>query len=710
MTERKYRFIPIAAAAIICAYFAWRLRNTFFIREDFTYIVFARWGMAHWSDFFTVSFSQDLWFRQFTILFWKICWLLFGFNPGINYAINFCLLFLTGYLAALLAKKLGAGAAVSGLLAVMIVSHPVSLDATSYLANRGDLLGGVFALSTLLAHLKARRSNRWAAWYALSGLFTMLACLSKEMYITLPVLVMLMPDDDAEEGQNLEPLGITARIGEGMFYFVFVGIFALWRASVIGTFMGGYMNTRTGMLQEIRMLPANAAITFMESAKMFAGITYESVGFAWSVKLAIMAAAALAGWAIIGRKRLISGASLLMFLMVLTATGPVLSLAAIMKVSPRLIYFPCILLLIFLARLLPRKPRIRELIPPIIIIVAWLPLSFTIVKARIAEGAAHKRLADAMWNYYMPRSLAEPENQIKVIFGAPANFFTLDEMFDSIMPENMDYLNTPPATFSFVFGDRINRVAIAKRPGIEYAEYRYRDKMDYMTGYAFNAFENESIVIETIKEPAIVGDLIDGGTIEVSVYNEATGKLSDITSLFVEKANRIKSVKSPIISWKLNEKLDGWQLSPQMILKSVDSEKASFQSTGADPYMIKTLDQDQIDPLLYRYMLIKMRVNTKQNYPKYPIREIMLGTLSWESQTPPPFGLLQRREFPVRADGLYHTFGIDLRILPGWYLSGKLKSIRIDPIDAPCEFEIYSIELIPYFENLGRRSGFYLVY
>ena len=127
-----------------------------------------------------------------------------------------------------------------------------------------------------------------------------------------------------------------------------------------------------------------------------------------------------------------------------------------------------------------------------------------------------------------------------------------------------------------------------------------------------------------------------------------------------------------------------------MQLDESSPQGAQFTSTGKDPFM--TRSAEGIDPLIYRFVRIDMSVERSSMFAS----EIMNGSVSWQSMEKPPFGLDARQYFAVKADGQRRSYDVEVGKWPGWFLTGNINSLRVDPADAPCLIKIYSISLVPY--------------
>ncbi|OLB93597.1 MAG: hypothetical protein AUH30_19810 [Candidatus Rokubacteria bacterium 13_1_40CM_68_15] len=78
--------------------------------------------------------------------------------------------------------------------ALFFALHPLRAESVAWVTERRDLLSGFFFLLTILAYLAARDVGREGArrWTALSIVCYTLACLSKSMVVTLPVMLLLL--------------------------------------------------------------------------------------------------------------------------------------------------------------------------------------------------------------------------------------------------------------------------------------------------------------------------------------------------------------------------------------------------------------------------------------------------------------------------------------------------------------------------------------
>jgi tetratricopeptide (TPR) repeat protein len=91
-----------------------------------------------------------------------------------------------------LQKRFGADATPLALAASLLWAlHPLQTEAVTYISERSELLAGLFYLLTLYAFIRARVSSAPFGWLLASGAACYLGSLSKEIALTVPVLVLL---------------------------------------------------------------------------------------------------------------------------------------------------------------------------------------------------------------------------------------------------------------------------------------------------------------------------------------------------------------------------------------------------------------------------------------------------------------------------------------------------------------------------------------
>ncbi|HEX4143303.1 MAG TPA: tetratricopeptide repeat protein [Pirellulales bacterium] len=80
----------------------------------------------------------------------------------------------------------------SALVAAVFAVHPQHVESVAWVAERKDVLSGLFFVLTLAAWLGYVRQGRPWAWYLLAAVFFALGLMAKPMIVTLPPLLLLL--------------------------------------------------------------------------------------------------------------------------------------------------------------------------------------------------------------------------------------------------------------------------------------------------------------------------------------------------------------------------------------------------------------------------------------------------------------------------------------------------------------------------------------
>ncbi|HEX4146296.1 MAG TPA: glycosyltransferase family 39 protein, partial [Pirellulales bacterium] len=80
----------------------------------------------------------------------------------------------------------------SAFVAAIFAVHPQHVESVAWVAERKDVLSGLFFVLTLGAWLGYLRHGRSARWYALVAVLFALGLLAKPMVVTLPPLLLLL--------------------------------------------------------------------------------------------------------------------------------------------------------------------------------------------------------------------------------------------------------------------------------------------------------------------------------------------------------------------------------------------------------------------------------------------------------------------------------------------------------------------------------------
>jgi protein O-mannosyl-transferase len=150
--------------------------------------------------------SEEYSFRPLVTLTYFSDWALFGTDPRGYHLTNLILHLLAGLAVYALGRKLCSTPGAGFLAALIFLVHPAQAEAVNGISFREDLLSCLFFCLALLTFIKSERqknrmgdteddisgiadSNYAPGFYLLSLLFFVLALLSKEMAVSLPVVI-----------------------------------------------------------------------------------------------------------------------------------------------------------------------------------------------------------------------------------------------------------------------------------------------------------------------------------------------------------------------------------------------------------------------------------------------------------------------------------------------------------------------------------------
>ncbi len=235
----------------------WPVLGAGFLLDDFLHLDYvARAAAGDWHDFlsnFTGNWAgSDIMksYRPVVSLSVLIDYLLWGTNASGFHLTNILLLagsclftaLVTLEITGLYGNRLKAAAAIwAGLLFAV---YPLHGEAVAWIIGRVDLLSTLFYLASLFSYLRYRRlREKPYLWSSL--LLFLLSLTSKEMAVTLPVVVALLefllpPPEGLGTAAPGDFNGMKARlIRVGLFWLVLLAA-AAGRFLLLGTLIGGY--------------------------------------------------------------------------------------------------------------------------------------------------------------------------------------------------------------------------------------------------------------------------------------------------------------------------------------------------------------------------------------------------------------------------------------------------------------------------------------
>ena len=165
-------------------------------------------------------------YRPITTLSYAADFFLWGFTSFGYHLTNVVLHSFNGILVFLLLSIMFGDFLFALVASLIFVSHPVQTEVVSWISGRSSVLFMFFYLTSLIFYIKARGSEK--IFYLYSIIFFCLSLFSKEMAITLPLVLILY---DLHFGKRFD---IKERILRYLPYFAVVLLFVIIRVTLVG--------------------------------------------------------------------------------------------------------------------------------------------------------------------------------------------------------------------------------------------------------------------------------------------------------------------------------------------------------------------------------------------------------------------------------------------------------------------------------------------
>jgi tetratricopeptide (TPR) repeat protein len=117
---------------------------------------------------------------------------LYGLNPAGHHLTNLLLHAATTILLFLLLRKMTGSLWRSAFAAAIFAIHPLRVESLAWVAERKDVLSGLFFMLTLHAYVQHASGGRARYYYWLSLLFFALGLMAKPMLVTVPLVLLLL--------------------------------------------------------------------------------------------------------------------------------------------------------------------------------------------------------------------------------------------------------------------------------------------------------------------------------------------------------------------------------------------------------------------------------------------------------------------------------------------------------------------------------------
>lgn len=168
------------------------LSNTFVF--DDVYVISGNYFIRDWKNFwglFTSKYfaaSGELSYRPVVTLSYFVDYSLWHLNPMGYHLTNIVLHTLNSALLFFLVQRMVKNTPVAFLASLFFICHPVLSEAVNAVSYREDILAATFFITAFLLYVKVLNLNKFYL-YPLSLLSYLFALFSKEMAITLPLLI-----------------------------------------------------------------------------------------------------------------------------------------------------------------------------------------------------------------------------------------------------------------------------------------------------------------------------------------------------------------------------------------------------------------------------------------------------------------------------------------------------------------------------------------
>lgn len=194
-----------AALVVMVLVIYWQTREFAFVNFDDNFFVYNNqhvlrgltWENVRWTLTAGVGkkatdiADADYW-RPVSLLSHMLDVSLFGLRAGAHHLMSVALHALTAAALFLVMRALTAALWRPAFVAAVFAVHPLHVESVAWVAERKDVLSGLFFVLTLGAYLRfARRPFRWSS-YLLMLLMAALAMMSKPMLVTTPCVLLLL--------------------------------------------------------------------------------------------------------------------------------------------------------------------------------------------------------------------------------------------------------------------------------------------------------------------------------------------------------------------------------------------------------------------------------------------------------------------------------------------------------------------------------------
>ena len=253
--------ICVALVAITWTVFGQTLGHQFVNYDDPLYVLEnahiragVTWHSVLWA--FTHVHSQN-WHPLTSISHMLDCQL-FGVQPGAHHLINVLLHSAAAVLLFLLLAQMTGALWPSAFVAAVFAIHPLRVESVAWIAERKDVLSGMFFMLTLLAYVAYTRKQTIGRYLTMSILFVF-GLMSKPMLVTLPIVLLLLDYWPLSRTQRTEVRSTIARL-----VIEKIPLFALSIGSCVATFWAQNFALGSTEYLPLKWRVTNAIVTYFD--------------------------------------------------------------------------------------------------------------------------------------------------------------------------------------------------------------------------------------------------------------------------------------------------------------------------------------------------------------------------------------------------------------------------------------------------------------
>ena len=222
----------------------------------------------------------------------------YGLKPAGHHATSVLIHTANAILLFLILRRLTNALWRSALVAAIFALHPLRVESVAWVAERKDVLSGLFFLLTIAAYLRYARRPSIPRYFLVAGLFV-LGLMCKPMLVTLPLVLLLLDYWPLNRWQNSTPLRLIAEK---------LPLLALSAVSCIITFLA-----QTGAIKPFDQVPLTLRLlNALTSCAVYIGQMF------WPSGLAVLypfPSSGLPAWQIILAATSILGATAIAFVL-----------------------------------------------------------------------------------------------------------------------------------------------------------------------------------------------------------------------------------------------------------------------------------------------------------------------------------------------------------------------------------------------------------